>query len=196
MEGDPVPDERERLLELTARHLLEHGVLDLTLRTLGDAIGSSHRVLLYYFGSREELISEALEEAARLSSIHDTFLLGPSDSEPDVLSELVRVWKRVSAKEQLPFTRLFLQVVALALHDASRYTKFLEDLPRDWAGAYTRYFEVRAVPAADAKDLAAEVVGLQRGLQLELAIGSSPEMIDRVFVAAAGRWADRVAAFA
>jgi hypothetical protein len=112
-----------------------------------------------------------------------------------VHAELVRVWHRISAKEQLPFIRLFLQVVALALHDASRYEKFLADLPRDWAAAYTRYFEQRGVPTAEALDLAAEVVGLQRGLQLELAIGSSPEMIDRVFVGAATRWADRVATF-
>jgi len=170
-------------------------VLDLSLRTLGEAIGSSHRVLLYYFGSREELISEALEEAARLSSVHDAFLSGPDDSSAEVHGELVRVWKRVSAKEQLPFTRLFLQVVALALHDSSRYEKFLEDLPRDWAAAYARYLERQGVPADAAGDLAAEIVALQRGLQLELAIGSSPQMIDRVFVAAAHRWAERVESF-
>ena len=168
-------------------------MLDLSLRALGDAIGSSHRVLLYYFDSREQLISEALEEAARLSTVHDAFLLGPGGTDPDVRAELVRVWKRISAKEQLPFTRLFLQVVALALHDANRYEKFLTDLPRDWAAAYTRYFESHGVPTPEAQDLAAEVVGLQRGLQLELAIGSSAEMIDRVFAGAAARWAERVA---
>jgi AcrR family transcriptional regulator len=190
-----VPDERERLLELTARHLLEHGVLDLRLRTLGEAIGSSHRVLLYYFGSREELIAEALEEAARLSSVRDAFLAGPDDGAADVYGEFVRVWTRVSAREQLPFTRLFLQVVALALHDARRYEKFLDDLPRDWAASYTRYLERQGMPSGAAADLAAEIVGLQRGLQLELAIGSAPEMIDRAFLAAARRWSERVDGF-
>jgi glutaminase len=108
------------LLELTARYLLENGVLDLSLRTLGDAIGSSHRVLLYYFESREQLITEALDEAARLSSVRDASLLGPSGTEPDIAGELVRVWRQVSADDQLPLIRLFLQVVALALHDTDR----------------------------------------------------------------------------
>jgi AcrR family transcriptional regulator len=190
-----VPDERKRLLELTARYLLQHGVLDMSLRTVGDAIGSSHRVLLYYFDSREELIAEALEEAAHLSAVRDAFMVGPNGTASDVRGELRRVWKTVSAKEQLPFIRLFLQVVALALHDSTRYEKFLDDLPRDWAAAYARYLEGHGLPDDAASELAAEIVGLQRGLQLELAIGSSPEMIDRVFDAAAGRWAERVAAF-
>lgn len=189
-----MPDERKRLLELTARYLLQHGVLDMSLRTVGDAIGSSHRVLLYYFDSREELIAEALEEAAHLSTVRDAFMLGPSGTSADVRGELRRVWKTVSATEQLPFIRLFLQVVALALHDSTRYEKFLDDLPRDWASAYARYFEGHGMAADAATELAAEIVGLQRGLQLELAIGSPPDMIDRVFDAAAGRWAERVAA--
>jgi AcrR family transcriptional regulator len=115
-----VTDERSRLLELTARYLLRQGVLDLSLRTLADAIGSSHRVLLYYFDSRERLITEALDEAARLSSVRDASLLGPTGTATDVQGELVRVWRLVSADDQLPLIRLFLQVVALGLLAAAR----------------------------------------------------------------------------
>jgi len=194
MEGERVPDERERLLELTARYLLRHGVLDLSLRTLGDAIGSSHRVLLYYFSSREQLITEALDEAARLSSVRDARLLGPSGTDPNVAGELMRVWRQVSAEDQLPVIRLFLQVVALALHDTGRYEEFLAGLMTEWAGAYSAYLTGLGVPEREADDIAAEIVAMQRGLELELAIGGSQELVDRVFAAAAGRWAERVTA--
>jgi AcrR family transcriptional regulator len=194
-EGDRVPDERERLLELTAQYLLEHGVLDLSLRTLGDAVDSSHRVLLYYFHSREQLVTEALDEAARLSSVRDAALLGPSGTDADVQGELVRVWRLISAPDQLPLIRLFLQVVALALHNPEPYAAFLDGLQTEWLGAYAGYLEEHGVPGVEASDVAAEIVGLQRGLQLELAIGGSAEAIDRAFTAAAGRWAERVAAF-
>ena len=189
-----MPDERERLLHRCALHLLEHGVLELSLRTLGEAVESSHRVLLYYFRSREQLVTEALDEAARLSSVRDAQLLGPSGTDPDVQGELVRVWRLISAPDQLPLIRLFLQVVALALHNPAPYAAFLDGLQTEWLGAYTVYLRQHGIPAEEAGDLAAEIVGMQRGLQLELAIGGSADALDRAFAAAAGRWAERVAA--
>jgi AcrR family transcriptional regulator len=190
-----VSDERERLLELTAQHFLRHGVLETSLRALGAAVGSSHRVLLYYFDSRERLISEALDEAARLGSVRDAALLGPSGDDADVRGELVRVWTRISAPDQLPLIRLFLQVVALALHNPRPYASFLDGLHTEWTTAYGDYLAGHGVPRDEADDIAAEIVGLQRGLQLELAIGGSAEMLDRAFLAAAGRWAERVETF-
>jgi len=189
-----VTDERERLLQLTARHLLEHGVLDLSLRTLGDAIGSSHRVLLYYFESRERLITDALDEAARLSSVRDASMLGPSGTDPDIAGELVRVWRLISADEQLPLIRLFLQVVALALHDRGRYAEFLAGLMTEWAGAYSHYLAAHGLPTTMADEMASEIVAVQRGLELELAIGGSKTMVDGLFATAAAAWAERVAA--
>jgi len=51
--GDQRPEsEPDRLLRLTAGYVLEHGIADLTLRRLGQAIGTNNRMLLYYFGSR------------------------------------------------------------------------------------------------------------------------------------------------
>jgi AcrR family transcriptional regulator len=188
-------DERERLLGLVADYLLEKGVLDLRLRTLGEAVGVSHRVLLYYFESREQLIAEALDEAARRASVRDATLLGPSGSGP-VHVELIRVWKRISGKEQLPLIRLFLQVVALALHDADRYVGFLGSLESEWSSAYEEYLVGHRVPRAEARELSREIIGLQRGLQLELAVGGSSELLDRTFTAAAERWGHRVASFA
>lgn len=71
-EPAPVPapapgrvSERDRLLRLTAGHVLEDGVAGMTLRGLGRAIGTNDRMLLYCFGSEEELITAALHEASR-----------------------------------------------------------------------------------------------------------------------------------
>lgn len=186
-------DERQRLLGLTAQYLLEHGVLELRLRTLAEAIGTSHRVLLYYFESREELVTLALDEAARLTSVRDASLLGPAGVDPDVESELVRVWSRISGPEQLPLLRLFLQVVATAIHEPARYSRFLGGLQTEWVGAYTAYLAAHGMSHREAGELAAEIIGLQRGLQFELAIGGSSEQLDRSFRAAAHRWGQRVA---
>src|SRR5689334_23332929 len=54
---------REELLEAAYRYALEHGLADLSLRPLAAAIGSSPRVLLYLFGSKDGLIRELLARA-------------------------------------------------------------------------------------------------------------------------------------
>src|ERR1051326_5685416 len=51
------PDE---LLDAVADYLAKHGAAGLSLRPLAKAVGSSPRVLLYYFGSKEEMLSKAL----------------------------------------------------------------------------------------------------------------------------------------
>ncbi len=48
------------LLELAYRYTVEHGWTELSLRPLAKAIGSSPRVLLYLFGSKDELIRALL----------------------------------------------------------------------------------------------------------------------------------------
>ena len=57
---------RETLLPLLAAYVLENGLADVSLRPLAKAAGTSDRMLLYHFGSKEELVAALLE----LSLIH------------------------------------------------------------------------------------------------------------------------------
>jgi AcrR family transcriptional regulator len=54
---------RAELLERTYRYVIEHGRAELSLRPLAQAVGSSPRVLLYLFGSKEGLIRALLAQA-------------------------------------------------------------------------------------------------------------------------------------
>jgi len=61
-----VPDGRkEELLELAYAYVREHGLAQLSLRPLAAATGSSPRVLLFLFGSKEGLIRALLARARR-----------------------------------------------------------------------------------------------------------------------------------
>ena len=55
-EGSP----RERLLESVIQHFAEHGLADQSLRHIAEAIGTSHRMLLYHFGSKDGLLLEVV----------------------------------------------------------------------------------------------------------------------------------------
>ncbi len=64
--GTNAPSAREsELLEAAYTYALGHGLAELSLRPLAAAIGSSPRVLLYLFGSKEGLIRALLARARR-----------------------------------------------------------------------------------------------------------------------------------
>ena len=54
------PMTRENLLPLLAAHVLEHGIAGLSLRPLAKAAGTSDRMLLYHFGSKDNLVADLL----------------------------------------------------------------------------------------------------------------------------------------
>src|ERR1043166_6137946 len=51
---------RDRLLQSCLTYFLRHGVANLSLRPLAAAVGTSARMLLHYFGSKEALIAEVM----------------------------------------------------------------------------------------------------------------------------------------
>src|SRR5689334_22119321 len=59
---------RDELLQAAMAYVAANGVTDVSLRELAAAIGTSHRMLIYHFGSKEGLlvaIVHAVEEATR-----------------------------------------------------------------------------------------------------------------------------------
>ncbi len=57
-----MPKRRQELIENAPNYMVEHGVAGLTLRTLAGAIGTSARLPVYHFGSKDGLITAVLDE--------------------------------------------------------------------------------------------------------------------------------------
>ena len=78
----PSTDTRERLLAAAVDYAAEHGLADLSLRTLAAALGTSHRMLIFHFGSKEGLLLEVVraveaQQRALLDDLRATPGLGP-----------------------------------------------------------------------------------------------------------------------
>ena len=56
---------KEELLEAAYRYVVGHGISAMSLRPLAAAIGTSPRVLLFLFGSKDELVRALLARARR-----------------------------------------------------------------------------------------------------------------------------------
>src|SRR5258708_24673030 len=67
------------LVEDLIGYLIRHGVADLSLRPMAAAVGTSARLLIFHFGSKERLLIEALDEMqARLQRSLADLLAGES----------------------------------------------------------------------------------------------------------------------
>ncbi|MET0326473.1 MAG: TetR/AcrR family transcriptional regulator [Ilumatobacteraceae bacterium] len=184
--------ERERLLELVAGYCLEHGVADLTLRRVGQSVGSNNRMLLYYFGSKEQMISAALKTAGQRfpELLHAFELLDVADR--PLHRRLDDAWRAISAEANLPFIRLFFDVFGLAAHQPGRFDDFLGRVGHDWAERVAVVLRKEGLRPAQARRTGREVVALWRGLQVDLLTSGDRGRVDRTHTAAAQRIAATV----
>ena len=187
-------DERQRLLALIATYCLENGVGDLTLRSLGQAIGTNNRMLLYYFSSKENLIAEALAEAtSRFPGIVGAldFL---DDHDRPLDARIDDAWRALSA-EMVPM-RLFFEVFGLAAHHPGRFDNYLRIVGQEWTERAAKALRADGVPASEARLLGRQIVALWRGLQFDLISSGERRAIDATHAAAARSIAARATAAA
>ncbi|MGC5020288.1 TetR family transcriptional regulator [Micromonospora sp. DT47] len=128
MTGDgPPPSARQaELLDLAYRYALEHGLADLSLRPLAAAVGSSPRVLLYLFGSKEALI-RALLARARTDELDLLARLreATAEKQPTALNVVAaEVWRWLAAEDHRALLTLWVE----------GYARSLVDLDGPWAG--------------------------------------------------------------
>ena len=105
------PNIRAKLLEEIVDYILKRGLADLTLRPLAAALDTSPRMLLYFFGSKEQLITEALALTRTRQQEAFVRLLSTRGQRRDRLALAWEVW---SSEENKRFLWFFFEVYALA----------------------------------------------------------------------------------
>ena len=157
----PASQARERLLAAAVSHALSAGIADLSLRELAAAIGTSHRMLLYHFGSREGLlvaVARAVEEAERAALLDS----GTARDDP------WKSWERLSDPKLWPQERLFFELYSYALLGRPGTEGFLTEIVESWVAPIA---DALVQAGADEKTARADArlgVAVVRGLLLDL----------------------------
>lgn len=153
---DSTPSARQSdLLELAYRYALAHGLTDLSLRPLAAAIGSSPRVLLYLFGSKDGLIRALLararsDELNLLDHVHGAS--GQGLAGLDDVAE--RIWSWLAAEEHRALLTLWVEGYARSLTDPDGpWSDFAQATVQDWLNvlAAAQPVEVRTTSAGRAQ---------------------------------------------
>ena len=147
-------------------YVSEHGLGDVSLRELAAGIGTSHRMLIYHFGSREGLlvaVVKAVEAAQRqfLAELASDASLTPS--------EVMRaMWRRVADPALRPNVRLFFEIYSQALQQRPGTAGFLDDIVSSWVEPMAEYARQRGMDPEAARVDARLSVAVSRGLLLDL----------------------------
>jgi AcrR family transcriptional regulator len=155
-------DRRDDLLRQAYAYVLEHGLADLSLRPLAAAVGSSPRVLLFLFGSKDGLVRELLARArADELALLDRVRGGG-------LSEVaLAVWTWLAAKEHRALLTLWLEGYGRSLvAPDGPWAEFARTTVDDWLAVLAD-----AQPEPDTVDAEAErtaVLAVLRGALLDL----------------------------
>lgn len=127
------------LLEAAYAYALAHGLAGLSLRPLAAAIGSSPRVLLYLFGSKEGLV-RALLARARVDELAVLDTLRHDSPDVDLAGVAARIWDWLSAPQHRDLLTLWMEGYAQSVVDPEgAWASFGERTVDDWLAALAQY---------------------------------------------------------
>jgi AcrR family transcriptional regulator len=152
MARPPDLERRQELLDAVVKECAERGIGDRSLRDVAAAVGTSHRMLLHHFGSRNELLLAIVDEVER----RQRALLPELPSEPAAAT--AAMWADLRRDELRPVERLFFECYARGAQGEQPFARMLPGAVEAW------------LAEAGAADPALVRLGLavMRGLLLDL----------------------------
>jgi AcrR family transcriptional regulator len=173
----PPDRRRQQLLAAVVEALAVDGIGGRSLRDVAAAVGTSHRMLIHHFGSRDELLVAVVEEVERRQAA--TLVDLPADPAEAVAA----MWADLRRPELRPLERLFFECYARAAQREEPFARLLPGAVDGWLAEVDQRDGEPVDPAFVRLGLA-----VTRGLLLDL-VGTGDEAgVD----AAAERFVDLV----
>jgi AcrR family transcriptional regulator len=173
------PDEARRaeLLDALIDAFAHGGIGSRSLRDVAAATGTSHRMLLHHFASRDELLLTVVEEVERRQA---RMLVDLPD---DPAAAFSAMWEDLRRPEVRPLERLFFECYSRAAQGEAPFTRLLPGAIDGWLTDVDERTSGAVDPAFVRLGLA-----VTRGLLLDLVATGDEAAVD----AAAARFADLV----
>jgi AcrR family transcriptional regulator len=175
--GSPGSARRAELLGLAYDYVLERGLAGLSLRPLAAATGTSPRVLLYLFDSKEGLVRDLLARAReeQVALVRADL----KDTEIHDLDDVIDVvWRVLAAPERRRLVRLIYEAFIISVQpDPGPWEGFATEQVGDWL-ALLRAAQPEPT-GQQAEDRATRALAVIRGLLLDLLATDDNDRIAR-----------------
>jgi AcrR family transcriptional regulator len=175
-------------------HYASHGLGEQSLRQIAAAVGSSHRMLIYHFGSKDGLLSavaHAVEEHTKARLTEMITARGPAALE---LTDhnVLDMWELVADPTQAEFERLFFALYSRALQGDQTLRSMLIENMDGWIDTNLALADGQDIPIEVARAHTRLGIAVTRGLLLDLLLTGDRAGVDaavRAFASGyAGRW--------
>lgn len=166
---------REALLARAVDWFAEHGVGDTSLRGLATGLGSSHRMLLYHFGSREGLLAEVVTEVWRRHAMAFDDLTTGAD---DPAGAAWRFWTRLA--DRVEIAALYSELSAAAMQGHPWAAGPVRRQREEWTRLLATIFERLGNPPDESVLLARTSMVMTRGTLEMLALDGDRAAADAV----------------
>jgi len=171
VEGTPG---REFLDRITA-HIVEHGLSEAALRQLATIAGTSHRMLIYYFGSRDGLLGAVLHE---LRGVESREIIGRASSRRQALKG---IWAYYTAPERELEMRLFFYLAGQAAHARRNASDFTDAVVATWTDELRHVCEREGMDSRSGQVEARLLIASLRGLLLDRLLTGDESGSDAAF---------------
>ncbi len=153
-------ERRDVLIEKTVDYLKRRGLAGLSLRPLAAEIGTSARLLIFHFGSREGLIEAAMCEIRRRFQNSFKHHYAAAGRNANVIQSF---WNWATHPSNLGYVRLMFEAQVLALQDPKHYARYLKSTSDGWV----KVIETSLGPSKDSRAAATLCMAVVDGLMLE-----------------------------
>jgi AcrR family transcriptional regulator len=189
-----VKSPRQRLLDGAIEYTAENGMGDLSLRSLAAALGTSNRMLIHHFGSKEGLWVAIVHEVERRQ--RDLLVDLMPDPTASVSDAMWAWWKHISDPSLWPNERLFFELYGQALQGRPHTLPMLDGIVDSWLDPITEINVAIGVPLEAARAHARLGIAVTRGLLLDLLATRDVDGVDasmRAFIDVYAQWLERSA---
>jgi AcrR family transcriptional regulator len=164
-----VDSPRQRLIDAAVAHGAAKGLSDTSLRQLAAALGTSHRMLIHHFGSKEGLLVEVVRAVEQRQRALLAELVERSDDGPETPEHAGReFWDTLTGPDVGRHERLFFEVYGQALQGRSWALPLLDGIVSDWIAPVAEILEAHGQSSEQARIDARLAVAVSRGLLLDV----------------------------
>lgn len=163
---------REELLERATDYVLAHGLIGLSLRPLAAEIGTSDRMLIYHFGSRDALVSAVVAR----SNERAMTAVAELDAGPSVRSGVNRLWAAYQTEPLARCLDVYCQAAATGLIGREPYLTDARASAALWVTALQQYLVRCGAPPRRVARIVTLVDSALYGFHLDLIIDDAAEL--------------------
>lgn len=159
----PISARRDELLERAYTYVLDRGLVDLSLRPLAAAVGSSPRVLLFLFGSKDELVRALLARARDDELVMLEQIRAEGRGRFDLAETANAIWRWLAAEEHRNLLRVWVESYAKSLIDPDGpWAGFARSTVDDWLALMA---QAQPAPSRQTRALTAQRTLILAGLR-------------------------------